>query len=243
MDTLRPLQFYEEPLPGIDLGELCGKLVVIEGPDSVGRSTQITQLRYWLEKEGHAVVNTGMARSALTRRGIQEGKRGHTLGPRAMTLFYTTDFADRLENQVIPALRAGFVVLTDRYIFSIMARAIARGQQARWIEKVAGIALIPHAILYLRAPVEHLVQRVVVGRGSFDYWESGMDGPFGRDRYESFVRYQERIIRALDAMAKKYDFTVIDAAQPPEVIFSELQRRIARLLGISQNTTVRDAVA
>jgi dTMP kinase len=225
----QPLQFYSEPLPGVDLSELQGKLIVVEGPDAVGRSTQIALLRQWLEREGHAVLDTGMARSALAGKGIKMAKQGNTLGPITMTLFYATDFADRLENEIIPALRAGFVVLIDRYIFSIMARAIARGEDRRWIEQAAGFALAPHAVLYLRTDVEHLVSRVVLGRGAFDYWESGMDLRFGPDMYESFVRYQARLIKALDAMVAPYDFTVIDAAQPIDRIFRELQRHIRRL--------------
>jgi dTMP kinase len=213
----------------VDISELQGKLVVIEGPDAVGRSTQIALLRQWLEREGHAVLDTGMARSALAGKGIQMAKKGNTLGPITMTLFYTTDFADRLENEIIPALRAGFVVLIDRYIFSIMARAIARGEDRRWIEQVAGFALAPHAVYYLRAEVDHLVSRVVLGRGAFDYWESGMDLRFGPDMYESFVRYQTRLIKALDTMVEPYDFTVIDAGQPIGRIFRELQRHISKL--------------
>ena len=224
-----PLQFYSEPLPGVDTSELLGKLIVIEGPDAVGRSTQIALLRQWLEREGHAVLDSGLSRSALAGRGIQMAKTGNTLGPITMTLFYTTDFADRLENEIIPALRAGFVVLIDRYIYSIMARAIARGEDRRWIEQVAGFALVPHAVYYLRADVEHLVSRVVLGRGAFDYWESGMDLRFGSDMYESFVRYQTRLIKALDSMAERYEFTVIDANQPIERIFHQLQRRMSRL--------------
>jgi dTMP kinase len=227
MDIREPLQFYSSPLAGVDCSELQGKLIVVEGPDAVGRSTQIMQLRQWLEAEGHAVLDTGMARSALAGKGIKEAKGGNTLGPITMTLFYTTDFADRLENEIIPALRAGFVVLIDRYIFSIMARAIARGEDRRWIEQVAGFALVPHAVYYLRAEVRDLVSRVVVGRGAFDYWESGMDLRFGPDMYESFVRYQSRLIRALDSMVKKYNFTVIDASQPAEAIFVELQELIS----------------
>ena len=225
----QPLQFYSEPLPGVDISDLQGKLIVIEGPDAVGRSTQIAQLRQWLEQEGHAVLDTGMARSALAGKGIQMAKEGNTLGPITMTLFYTTDFADRLENEIMPALRAGFVVLIDRYIFSIMARAIARGEDRRWIEQVAGFALAPHAVFYLRTDVEHLVSRVVLGRGAFDYWESGMDLRFGPDMYESFVRYQTRLIKALDSMVERYDFTLIDASQPIDRIFRELQRQIRRL--------------
>src|SRR6478672_12263850 len=151
-----PLEFYSEPLAGVDLAELQGRLIVIEGPDAVGRSTQIALLRQWLEQEGHAVLDTGMARSALAGKGIKMAKEGNTLGPVTMTLFYTTDFADRLENEIIPALRAGFVVLIDRYIFSIMARAIARGEDRRWIDQVTGFGLVPHAVYYLRAEVKDL---------------------------------------------------------------------------------------
>jgi dTMP kinase len=229
MATRPPLQFYSEPLAGVDISELHGKLIVIEGPDAVGRSTQIALLRHWLEQEGHAVLDTGMARSALAGKGIQMAKEGNTLGPITMTLFYTTDFADRLENEIIPALRAGFVVLIDRYIFSIMARAVARGEDRRWIEQVAGFALVPHAVFYLRAEVDQLVQRVVLGRGQFDYWESGMDLRFGPDMYESFVRYQTRLVKALDSMVAPYGFTTIDANQPIPKIFHELQRLILRL--------------
>ena len=229
MPPREPLQFYSSPLAGVDPTELQGKLIVIEGPDAVGRSTQVAQLRQWLEQEGHAVLDTGMARSALAGKGIQEAKLGNTLGPITMTLFYTTDFADRLENEIIPALRAGFVVLIDRYIFSIMARAIARGEDRRWIEQVAGFALVPHAVYYLRAEVKDLVSRVVLGRGAFDYWESGMDLRFGPDMYESFVRYQIRLIRALDSMVKKYNFTVLDASQPAGAIFAELQGLVSSL--------------
>ena len=117
-----------------------------------------------------------------------------------MTLYYVTDFADRLENEIIPALRAGFVVLTDRYIFSIMARAIARGEDRAWIERVASFALVPHAIYYLRAEVKDLVSRVVVGRGAFDYWESGMDMRFGA----RYVRQLRQVSNARDSCAGPY---------------------------------------
>lgn len=229
MAARRPLEFYKEPLPGVDSSELQGMLIVVEGPDAVGRSTQVSRLKTWLQHEGRAVLDTGMARSALASEGIAQAKVGNTFGPLTMTLFYATDFADRLEHEIVPALRAGFVVLTDRYIYSMIARAIARHEDRAWIENVAGFALVPHAIYYLRAEVKHLVARVVVGRGAFDYWESGMDMRFGNDMYESFVKYQTRLIRALDQMARKYDFEVIDASQSPDQIFSELQQRISAL--------------
>ncbi|MCP5119895.1 MAG: thymidylate kinase [bacterium] len=230
MPESTPLLFYKEPLPGVDSSELQGKLIVIEGPDAVGRSTQVNRVRQWLENHGHAVLDTGMARSALAGKGIQLAKEGNTFGPLTMTLFYATDFADRLENEIIPALRAGFVVLTDRYIFSLMARAIARGSDRRWIEHVAGFAIVPHMVLYLRAEVQDLVSRVVVGKGVFDYWESGMDMRFGSDMHDSFSRYQTRIIKALDKMAEAYSFSVIDASRPPGEIFAEIQKQISTLI-------------
>jgi dTMP kinase len=146
-----------------------------------------------------------------------------------MTLYYLTDFADRLENEIIPALRAGFVVLTDRYIFSIMARAIARGEARAWIERTTGFALVPHLVLYLRADVPDLITRVVVGRGAFDYWESGLDLGFGRDMYESFVRYQARLIRVFDRLAAPYGFTTVDAGRPAEEVFEALRTEISQV--------------
>ncbi|MBK5293350.1 MAG: thymidylate kinase [Acidobacteriia bacterium] len=216
-------------LPGIDYSSLQGRLIVIEGPDAVGRSTQIRRLKAWLEDMGHAVLDTEMARSALAGKGIKEAKLGNTLGPITMTLYYMTDFADRLENEIIPALRAGFVVLTDRYIFSIMARAIARGENRTWIEHAAGFALVPHAVFYLRAEVKDLISRVAVGRGQFDYWESGMDLRFGRDMFDSFVHYQARLIRVFDQLAGPYQFEVVDAKRPPGIVLDTLKASIERV--------------
>jgi len=230
MATDSPLTFYDDGLTGVDVSALCGKLIVIEGPDGVGRSTQISMLRTWLEHQGHAVMDTGMARSALVGKTIKQAKQGNTLGPLTLNLFYATDIADRLENEILPALRAGFVVLTDRYFFSSIARAVARGSDPVWIRAVFGFALRPHAIFYLRCEVQDLLPRVVYARGGFDYWESGMDVRMGKDLYESFVRYQNRVIRALDAMAPRYHFEIIDATRAPEKVFADLKRRIGKLL-------------
>lgn len=231
-DNLKPLDFYADPLPNVDLTELQGKLFVIEGPDSVGRTTQVERLRAWLEANGHAVVDTGMTRSTLTKEGLQEAKNGHTLGPLTMGLFYMADFADRLERVVVPALRAGFVVLTDRYFYSVVARSVARHQDSEWLERVAGCALVPHATFYLRASVDEIVARTARGRRYFDYWESGMDVPYGSNRYESFRGYQSRLVEILDSLSERYGFTVIDANRPPDKIFADLRQRIAALLEI-----------
>jgi len=146
--------FFGEGLPGIDLDELKGKLIVLEGTDGVGRSTHIGLLKSYLEHHGHAVLHTGMTRSALAGKRLKQAKEGHTLGGITMSLFYATDFADRLENEIIPALRAGFIVLTDRYIYSLMARAIVRGSDPEWLREVYSFALKPDAIFYLRVKID-----------------------------------------------------------------------------------------
>ena len=213
----------------MDLGELPGKIIVIEGTDGVGRSTQISLLKPWLEQQGRAVVDTGMTRSDLAGKGIKQAKEGHTLGRITLTLFYATDFADRLEREIIPALRAGFVVLTDRYIYSLMARALVRELDPGWIRNLYSFALKPDAVFYLRVGVEDLVPRVVFSTG-FDYWESGMDMFPSGDMYESFRKYQTSLLAQFDKLAEEYRFEVVDAAREVRAIFADLQAGISRVL-------------
>jgi dTMP kinase len=221
--------FFGQELPNIDLDELKGKLIVLEGTDGVGRSTQIGLLKQWLENHGHAVLDTGMTRSALAGKRLKQAKEGHTLGPITMSLFYATDFADRLENEILPALRAGFIVLTDRYIYSLMARASVRGNDPEWLREVYGFALKPDAIFYLRLSVDDLVTRVLHSSG-FDYWESGMDLHMGEDLYESFVRYQRWLLAEFDKMVEVYGFQIVDASRPIEEVFEDLHQHVARVL-------------
>jgi dTMP kinase len=222
-------RFYGKGLPGVRLDDLTGKLIVVEGTDGVGRSTHIQLLRQWLEQRGHAVFDTGMTRSALAGKGLKAAKEGNTLSPITFTLFYATDFADRLENQILPALRAGFIVLTDRYISSQIARAVARGVDESWVRDVFGIALVPTIAFYLKVDLNHLIPRVAFNRG-FDYWESGMDLNLGTDLYESFSRYQTRLLSIFDRLAETYRFSVIDANGPIDDVFAKLRRRIVPLL-------------
>jgi dTMP kinase len=220
---------YGSILPGMDLGNLSGKLIVIEGTDGVGRSTQINLLKPWLEQQGHAVLDTGMTRSDLAGKGIKQAKEGHILGRVTLSLFYATDFVDRLEKQIVPALRAGFVVLTDRYIYSLMARAIVRGVDPAWLRNVYSFALQPDAMFYLRIGVDDLIPRVVFSRG-FDYWESGMDLHPSEDMYESFRKYQTALLAQLDNLAEEYHFTVIDATPDVPAVFAQLKEGISRVL-------------
>ena len=151
------------------------------------------------------------------------------MGSITMRLVYATDFADRLENEMIPALRAGFIVLTDRYIFSLMARATVRGADPEWIKDVYGFALRPDAVFYLRVNVDDLVTRVIQSTG-FDYWEAGMDLHLGEDMYDSFLEYQRRLLKEFDSMAETYGFEVVDASRSIEEVFEDLTGRVARLL-------------
>src|ERR1700689_3538641 len=154
-------QTYGKLLPGLKPTGLTGKLIVVEGTDGAGRTTQIDLLKPWLEELGHAVLDTGISRSSLAGEGIRRAKEGNNLGRVTQTLFYATDFVDRLENEIVPALRAGFVVLTDRYIYSLMARAMMRGMDGAWIRSIFSVALVPDAIFYLRVGVDELIPRVV----------------------------------------------------------------------------------
>lgn len=222
-------QTYGKLLPGMQLSDLSGKLIVIEGTDGAGRSTQINLLKPWLEELGHAVLDTGMTRSRLAGEGIRRAKEGNNLGHVTQSLFYATDFIDRLENDIIPALRAGFIVLTDRYIYSLMARAIVRGMDPSWIRNIYSVALKPDAIFYLRIGVEQLVPRVVFSRG-FDYWESGMDLFPGHDMYDSFCSYQAALLKEFDQLGEEYKFEIVDASAEANDICDRLKKRILGIL-------------
>src|SRR5690348_3647017 len=219
----------EHQLPGLSFFKLAGKLIVIEGTDDAGRTTQINLLKPCPEQMGHAVLDTGMTRSNLAGEGIRRAKDGNTLGRVTQSLFYATDFIDRLENEIMPALRAGFIVLTDRYIYSLMARAIVRGVDAAWIRSIYSMALVPDAIFYLRVGVEALIPRAVFSRG-FDYWESGMDVFPGHDMYESFRRYQAALLGEFDRLSAEFNFETVDASGPVEIVFAQLKSKVQRIL-------------
>jgi dTMP kinase len=216
-------------MPGFTETELPGKLIVIEGTDGVGRSTQIALLQEWLESQGFAAASTALRRSELAARGINRAKQGHILSESVMYLLYATDLADRLEKQIIPALRAGVVILTDRYIYSMIARAQVRGSDPAWIRKVVGFALVPDMVLYLAADIQHLLPRVLATRG-FDYWESGMDFLKGRDLYRNYVRYQELLLRQFDSMVAEFNLRRIDANRSVLDVFSDLKGDVGRVV-------------
>ncbi len=223
------VETYGYPLPGLEDKEFPGKLIVLEGTDGVGRSTQAALLKKWLESSGLAVFDTGLTRSVLAGRHIQQAKQGHTMGRKTQCLYYATDFADRLENQMVPALRAGFVVLTDRYIYSLIARAAVRGMSEAWLKDLFGFALKPDAIFYLKPTLESLVPRVLAS-GGFDYWESGMDIYNEETMYHSFIKYQRALLAEYDGLMAEYGATVIDANQSITQIFEELKQHVSKVV-------------
>lgn len=223
-------QYFGDGLTYLKTSDLKGKLIAIEGTDGVGRSTHIELLQNWLEVQGYGVITTGWTRSNLMSKTIEMAKAGNILDRWSLSLLYATDFADRLEHQIIPALRSGFVVLADRYIYTAFARDFVRsGGDRPWIRDVFGFALVPDLVCYLRIDVETLALRVIESKG-MNYWESGMDLRLGTDLYSSFKKYQSLLIKEFDQMADEFHFEVIDARKPPEDIQEELRARIHPLL-------------
>jgi dTMP kinase len=230
-------------LPRVDMSDLTGKLIVIEGTDGVGRTSQIKELKEWLEVNGHAVMVTGLARSPLIGSVIKQAKDGHSLNVNTFSLLYLADFADCLEHEIIPALKAGYIVLADRYMYTAFARSIVRGADEEWIRKCYGFALAPEAVFYLKIRIKELVPRVVnsenLAEGYWirntdevmDYWESGMDMKLGEDFYGSFVAYQKKIIAQFDIMAKEFGFRTIDASKDFKSVQQKLKEEISLVLG------------
>lgn len=223
------IRFFGDGLPYLKSDDLKGKLIVIEGTDGVGRSTQIDLLEDWLKVQGFGVVVTGWTRSRLMSRSIEMAKNGNMIDRMTLSLLYATDFADRLENEIIPALRSGFVVLCDRYIYTAMARDCLRNADRQWIHDVYGFAPIPHFSCYLRIDVENLIPRVIES-GGMNYWESGMDLHLADNIFDCFKKYQHQLIGAYDNMAETFGIEVVDARRSVEEIQQDLRTRVEQVV-------------
>jgi dTMP kinase len=226
---IQPGKYYGRSIPYLPINEYPGKLIAVEGTDSVGRTTQIQLLREWLEVKGYGVVETGWTRSPLMQPTIELAKSSNTLNKLTFVLLYATDFADRLEKEIIPALKAGFVVLTDRYIFTALARAGVRGVDRAWLRNLYGFAIAPHLVFYLKIDVDTLIGRVLESRG-MDFWESGMDLKHGDDIYDSFRAYQHKLLREYSSMADEFHFRVLDARRSVNKIQDELRKQVHAFL-------------
>jgi dTMP kinase len=225
-----PRRFYGHGLPGVDVDKLAGRLIVVEGADGSGRSTQIKLLVEWLESCGHSTVQVGLKRSTLVSEELEKAQQGNILSRTTLSLFYATDFADQLENMILPALRAGQMILADRYIYTLMARDLVRGMDAEWLKNLYGLALVPDAVFYLNVAPEELVQRTFTKFASLDYWESGMDLGLARDMFDSFLKYQALVAAQFKRLQRTYGFQIIDGHRSVEAIYAELQKKTEAVL-------------
>lgn len=225
---MKKARYFGQGLPGMENIELPGKLIVIEGTDGVGRTTHINLLHDWLESKGRGVLVTGLTRSPLVGEGLKTAKENKYLGHLTMTLFYATDFADRLEHEIIPALRAGFVVIADRYLYTLLARDVVRGAHPQWIRDLFGFALIPDAVFYLSIDVETLVPRVLRAN-KLNFWEAGMDIGLADNLFDSFYKYQSLLLEEFDKMVKEFKITKINSKGSINGVQRRLRKEIDEL--------------
>ena len=175
-------------------------------------------------------MQVGLKRSTLVSEELEQAQEGNILSRTTLSLFYATDFADQLENIILPALKAGFIVLSDRYIYTLMARDMVRGMDEAWLKNLYGIALEPDAVFYLNVPPEELVQRTFAKNASLDYWESGMDLGLSRDMFDSFMKYQTTMEKTFRRLQSTYGFTIVDGMRPTEATNADLRKKINALL-------------
>jgi len=214
--------------------DLRGRLIVLEGTDCVGRSTQIRLLQGWLESLGHAVLTTSLCRSELAESGLRKAKQRNRVGGRTLALFYATDMADRLEREILPALESGFVVLSDRYVYTLFARYATRGLDPQWLRKAFGFALVPHLVLYLDVKLDVLAKRALQAQ-RMGFWECGVDLNLSDNLYQSFMLYQDRMLKEFSGIADEYSLSKIKANATVNFVQQRLRKRVKALLDGTDN--------
>ncbi|MBI4558295.1 MAG: thymidylate kinase [Candidatus Hydrogenedentes bacterium] len=224
-------RFYGAGIPSHLNTELQGRLIVLEGPDCVGRTTQIRLLQDWLENLGYGVVITSLCRSELAEEGLTKAKKGNIIGRQTLALFYATDFADRLERVILPALEGGFIVLSDRYTYTIFARYAVRGISRSWLRKAYGFALIPHLALYLDVDLDSLVRRALKAE-KLGFWECGMDLSLSSNLYESFLLYQKQMLREFKKIVKEYNLVSVSSLGSVPEVQDRLRKKVRALLDV-----------
>ena len=207
-----------------------GKLIVLEGTDGVGRSTHSELLQNWLAIEGYGAVTTEWKSSELICTVIDKAKSKNALNTITFSLLYATDLADRLHNIILPALKAGQIVIADRYYYTAFARDVVRGADPAWVRKLYGFAIEPDLVFYLNMPIDPLLRRIITTRGGLDFYESGRDIGMSTDLYQSFKLYQSQITFEYERMADEYCFQPIAADQPIEVVQKTLRASVRKLL-------------
>jgi len=208
----------------------AGKLFVVEGIDGSGKSTQISLLNQWLRAEGYGVVFSEWNSSPLVHDITKRGKKKQILTPSTFCLIHATDFADRMERNIMPLLKAGAVVLCDRYIYTAFARDVARGMDPTWVRELYSFAPKPTVAFYFRVPLEVAIGRITRGRNGFKHYEAGLDLGLSGDSNESFKLFQGRILDEYEKMIPEFDITVIDATLPIEVQQDQMRQMVTARL-------------
>lgn len=193
---------------------LPGKLFIVEGIDGSGKSTQLDLLNKWLVGQGYLVAFSEWNSSPLVKETTKLGKKEQMLTPTSFSLIHAADLADRTERQILPALKAGAIVLADRYVYTAFGRDVARGVSPTWVRKVYAFAVKPTVAFYFRVPLEESLRRILDGRPRLKYYEAGMDLGLSPDPYESFALFQKRILDEYEKMVDEFGMTVIDGTLP-----------------------------
>ncbi|MFH0964842.1 MAG: dTMP kinase [Planctomycetota bacterium] len=205
-----------------------GRLIAVEGLDGSGKSTQVYLLKRWLEIEGYKVFFTEWNSSVIVKKATKKGKKRQLLTPTTFSLIHCTDFADRYERQVLPLLRAGYIVLADRYIYTAYARDIVRGCRPDWVRNLYSYAVKPHITFFFEVPLETALGRILGGRPTIKYFEAGMDLGLSSDPYESFRLFQHRINEQYHRMIDEFTFTIIDATKKIEEQQEDVRQIVTR---------------
>lgn len=218
-----------------------GKLIVVEGIDGSGKSTQLALLNRWLTAQGYKVFLTEWNSSALVRRSMKRGKKKDLLTPTTFSLLHAVDFADRLNYRILPPLKAGMIVLADRYVYTAFARDVARGVHPRWVRSVYGFAPRPDLALYFRVPIDLALERLLAGRAKLKYHEAGMDLKLSPEPVQSFRLFQGRVLDEYDKATREFGLTVVDATGDINTQQHLVRRKVRRILPALPDSPVRAA--
>ncbi len=207
-----------------------GKLIIVEGIDGSGKSTQIKLLRSWLESKGYPVFMTEWNSSQLVKQTTKEGKKKKSLTPTTFSLLHATDFADRLAFNILPPLKAGMIVLADRYVYTAFSRDVTRGVSSSWVRKLYHFAVKPNLAFYFKVPLQVAIERILSGRPKLKYYEAGMDMNLSASTEESFKIFQGMILKEYDRIVQEFNLQVIDATLEIEEQQNRVRERVAEEL-------------
>ncbi len=210
--------------------DIPGKLIVVEGIDGSGKSTQLRLLEKWLRYNEFEVFRTEWNSSELVKSITSKGKKKETLTPTTFSLLHATDFADRFERNILPLLRSGYFVLADRYVYTAYARDVTRGCNPNWVRKVYDFAIKPDIAFYFRVPLDTAMDRILSGRPKLKFYEAGMDLNLSKDIYDSFRIFQSKIVDQYEEMSKREDFYIMDATAQIQEQQKIMREKVRKLL-------------